>query len=683
MAYGADAPMPGMMEPGAESQAEQPSTLSDEELLAIVRAELASAHGTGLASELGDRRASALDTYLGAGYGDEEEGRSSVVMRDGLEVVEWVMPDLMETFTAGDLLGRFEPLGPDDEAEAEQQTDLVNHVFLRENRGFNVLHPLFKDALLCSGFAKWWWEPSERVETEEYEQVTREQIAMMEENPDLQVVAATPSPMTPPELGLLDITVKRSYKSGRAVVSALPGEEVRYSRDARVLSEARFAAHVPSNMTVSKLLELGYPREQVEAMPGYADTDATAEATARRQLEGSGSALDENPRSDAERAVTYVEAYVRVDANGDGISELLKVCCAGMGETVTSILHRDEAPEIPMTTLCPLLVPHRVAGLGLIELVKDLQRIHTVIARQYLTALYFGNNPRHTVLRQGASGAPLCNIDQLMTVVPNGYVEIDVPDAIQPLLTEDVAPKALAGMEWLRQTREERTGVNRYTQGMEAPELGAVGGGTYGGLMALQGAANKRIKFIARIFAETGVRDIFKGLAGLLRRHQRIARTIKLRGQWVPIDPSQWKNDYDCSIEVGLGHGDKTERVANIHTMLTVMEKLAMVAPTLVKPEGAYEALGELCKEMGYRSADRFFRDPEGEPPPPPPPSLDEKKMAQEHDLKLRELEVKELDIQLRYEVEMAKLGILVGERDPEPPDSTAGAPSSQVGMAA
>jgi hypothetical protein len=226
-----------------------------------------------------------------------------------------------------------------------------------------------------------------------------------------------------------------------------------------------------------------------------------------------------------------------------------------------------------------------------------------------------------------------------------------------------VGPMALTGLELLKQNREERTGVNRFTQGMEAPEINR----TASGLMALQGAANKRIKFIARCFAEAFLAPLGRKVAGLHRRYPQSAKTIRLRGEWVTVDPSTWKTDYDATIAVGLGYSDKTESLVNMQTIVGLQEKIGTLFPGSVTYEQAHESFAEMMRLMGYKNPARFSVEPGQWKEPPPEASIDEKKLMVEHDLKLRELEVKELDIRLTYEANMAKIGIMAKAPQPDP----------------
>ena len=141
--------------------------MSDAELRAMLAAEKADALSAMSASKLSEERAAALDYYLGDMSRDmpAPDGRSKAVSTDVADTVEGLMPTLMDIFTSGDEVVRFEPVGPEDVGAAEQETDYVNHVFMQQNAGFIVLYSFIKDALLSKvGIVKVWWETREEQE---------------------------------------------------------------------------------------------------------------------------------------------------------------------------------------------------------------------------------------------------------------------------------------------------------------------------------------------------------------------------------------------------------------------------------------------------------------------------------------------------------------------------------------
>src|SRR5262249_41336417 len=168
--------------------------LSPGDLRALLAAEKADALSAMSASKLSSERSRALDYYLGDMSRDmpAPEGRSRAVSSDVADTIEGLMPTLMDIFCGGDEVVRFEPVGPEDVAAAEQETDYVNHVFMQRNPGFLVLYSFIKDALLSKvGIVKVWWETREEFERETYLDLSEEQFAIIAGDPEVEIVEHT------------------------------------------------------------------------------------------------------------------------------------------------------------------------------------------------------------------------------------------------------------------------------------------------------------------------------------------------------------------------------------------------------------------------------------------------------------------------------------------------------------
>lgn len=149
------------------------------ELAPMLQAQKLNAMGGMMASELQAERADALAYYMGDMEMDmpAQPGRSRAVSTDVADTVEGLMPGLMDIFAGSDEVVRFEPVGPEDEDAAQQETDYVNHVFMQQNAGFMALYSFIKDGLLSkTGLVKVWWEESEREERETYFDLTQMQF---------------------------------------------------------------------------------------------------------------------------------------------------------------------------------------------------------------------------------------------------------------------------------------------------------------------------------------------------------------------------------------------------------------------------------------------------------------------------------------------------------------------------
>ena len=145
---------------------------------------------------------------------------------------------------------------------------------------------------------------------------------------------------------------------------------------------------------------------------------------------------------------------------------------------------------------------------------------------------------------------------------------------------------------------------------------------------------------IARIFAETGVKDLFKCIMQLTTKYQDQPRIIRLRNQFVEMNPQDWADkEMDVSIQVGLGTGNTDHRVNLLSQILQIQQMLVKEGGygRLVDENKIYNTLEKLVVNAGFSSAQPFFVDPATVPPPPPPDPMKENPllMAAMEELKL------------------------------------------------
>jgi hypothetical protein len=355
----------------------------------------------------------------------------------------------------------------------------------------------------------------------------------------------------------------------------------------------------------------------------------------------------------ASREVLITECHLLIDEDGDGYSERRKINVAGEG-TGMKILDDEECNHNPIVSITPVPMQHQLFGRSVADLVMDLQLIRSTLLRQMLDNLYLTNNPRVAVLEGEVE------LDDLLTSTPGGAVRIRTPGAVEPLNIQPLGPMAFNMLEYLEGVRENRTGVTRYQQGMDAASLNQ----TARGITAIMTAAQARIELIARIFAATGLKRLFKLLLRLMVETPLKERVIRLRGEWVPMDPSKWNADMDVHIQVGLGVGQATERIQSLMQLLQVQDGMASkgLGGFLVTPDNAYHAASKLADAMGFTVEGQFFTDPNGKPPPPPPPDPKMVEIQQEAEQEKARLELEKQ--RLEYEVDREKARAEFRERE-------------------
>jgi hypothetical protein len=581
--------------------------LSNDELLSIIEAHEARSLGDD-DGELTSDRTEALDRYFGRPYGDEVDGRSAVVSQDLREAVDWIMPSLIRVFLASDDFLRFDPVGPEDEAQAEQESDYTNHVIVKKNHGFTLLYDWFWDALvLKNGYVKAWWDESEEVTHETYAHKTVDELALLfqelESGGDkIEVVGQSSESLDGIEY--FEVKIRRTKKYGCVKIVPIPPEEIRVSRRTRgSLQESPFVQH-ETTKTRSELIEIGMKESFVEGLPAWDDQDSDEEHLARDQVaeenfDGSAATAD---RSMDE--IEYKENYLRVDYDGDGIAELRKIVVVG-GEIPSGERWNEEIDNIPVYYLTPKRIPHRHIGLSIEDELADVARIKTTLWRQLLDNTYLLNNVEWLVNQR-------VNLSDFLTSRPGGVKRVNgespIGDAATPVMKTPIIQHVLPVLDYMDTVKENRAGVGRNTMGLDADTLKKT---TEGAARMALSQANQKIEMVARLFGETGIKDLALAVHALLVKHQDKKAVEKLRGKWVDVNPTEWRERTNLTVNVGLGTGSQEEVRSNLLLMAQLQQQAAQAG--IVSPRNAYNLAEKLSDQLGFKQQGMFFTDPDSE----------------------------------------------------------------------
>ncbi len=574
-------------------------------------------------TETTEARRKALDFYLRNPYGNEIEGRSQIVTGEVAEAIDGALPQLIRVFTTTEDIVYFEPQSPGDEETAKQATDYCNWVFYRENTGLLILHNWFKDALLQKvGVVKAYWEKKEDVNVEKYKNLSEDELAMLLSDGSLEVVEQEVEfveggvdPMGQPIMvPVYEVKVRTVKKYGCVKIENVPPEEFIISKSARTIEESPFVAH-RRLMTRSELIALGYDKKIVDGLPSYDDLQFTPERVARFSQ---GEQPDEDTSLDpAMQTVEVFDCYIRIDENEDGIAELRRIVYAG-----AEILDDDECDYVPFHAVCPIHIPHKFFGQSLADRTMDIQLIKSTVTRQMLDNLYLTNNARVGVVDGQV------NIDDMLNATPGGVIRMKNPNAMVPIQVPAVTAQAFPMLEYLDAVQAKRTGVSDAQQGLDPDVLNNVSATAVAAMMK---SNSGKLELIARIFAETGVKSLFKGILHLLGKYQDKPKLVRMRGKFVQFDPRMWSNQYDVSINVGLGSGDREQKLAMLQMIIAKQEQiLQSYGPSnpLVSVRQYRDSMARLIEAAGFKDASVFMSEitPEVEAqiaqPKEPPPDM-------------------------------------------------------------
>jgi hypothetical protein len=573
--------------------------MDEQKLKVIVEAEIDNAIGY-VETETVEQRTKAINYYNRYPYGNEVEGRSQIVTGEVAEVVDGALPQLLRIFTSSDELARFEPKFPGDEEGAKQATELVNLAFFQDNPGVILMHDWFKDGLLQkNGIVKYWWEEAEDPTKEEYKGLNADELTLMFADGQMELVSQETEEVGVDPMGMpilsYNVVVRKKKGVGKVCIANVPPEEFLIAKRDKALKNARFVAH-RTVKTRSELVALGYKRDIVDKLPAYNDLTYTPERVARFSQ---GEMPDETQTLDfSMQEVEVYECYIRTDFDDDGIAELRKVTYAG-----DQILDNEETDHIPFASVCPIPMPHKFFGQSLADRAMDIQLIKSTITRQILDNLYLTNMPRVTALDGQV------NLDDLLTAAPGGIIRTKSLGAVTPMVVPATAAQSFPMLDYMDQVLQKRSGVTQTSQGLDANILQNT---TATAIAAMQQAGAGKIEMIARIFADTGVKDLFEGIFHLILKYQDKPRVVRIRGKYTSIDPREWKNNYDISVNVGLGTGSKDQQMAMSAMVLQKQEQILSsqgFANPLVSVGQYRNTLGRFIEAAGFKDSAEFFKE--------------------------------------------------------------------------
>ena len=636
--------------------------MDENKLKSIIESEIDNALGF-VETDTTDERQKALEYYLREPYGNEIEGKSQIVTGEVAEVVDGALPQLIRVFTSSDNVVEFQPVNDGDEPFAKQATEYCNWVFYKENDGFLILHNWFKDALLQkTGVVKAYWDDKKDVTKEKYENLSDDELLMLMQDEELEVLSQetiedsvevidpmTGMPAVDPMTGMPmiqtnrthSVKVKKTVKKGSVVVENIPPEEFLISKRAKTIEDSPFVAH-RRQMTRSELIAMGFDKKIVEGLAAGDTLEFSPERIARYTRGEEPNSM--GSQDESMEIIEVYECYIKTDYNNDGIAELRRVVYASQ-----EILEDMDCDYVPFHSICPIPIPHKFYGQSLADRALDLQLIKSTVVRQMLDNLYLTNN-----YRVGAVEGQV-NLDDLLTSTAGGVVRIKNPNAIVPMTVQSNVAQSFPMLEYLDGIQARRTGVSDSQNGIDPNILQNV---TAAAVSAMSQASAGKLELIARIFAETGVKSLFKGILQLLCKYQDKERVIRLNGKFIPFNPREWSDQYNVSINVGLGTGTRQEQLATMQMILSKQEEIIQgygLSNPLVSIKQYRDTLAKFINMAGFKDATAFMNEitPEqnAQLSQPTPKKLDANVEATQI---LAQVEREKAD--LRSRTEMAKL---------------------------
>lgn len=592
--------------------------MNKNDLFQLVVEEQRRSIGFDLDAELIRQRQDALNYYKGR-MDDVPSlsNRSQAVSMDVRDTIQSILPDIMDIFTGGEDVVRFTPRTQQDEEQAQQETDYVQYTVFEDNDGWWVIYQALLDAFQAkTGVIKVWTEEAREPQPEIFEGKTWAEVELASQDGEITELTPCQDQEKLEQVGedLFDFKLQREADDGKVKIAAVAPEDITVARDTVRLKEATYCA-VRMRPRAQDLINQGIKEDLVNQIPTWVNPAMAQEQYARdtvfESTQVNGSATD------LLRQVMVTEHYVRVKtAKGENL-----YCVLTGGERGNPIyLRHEEVSQVPIAVFTPYPVSHHFYGLSVADLAIDVQRIKTTLLRQMLDSGYFALNQRAEISEADSSED---TIDDYLLNEPGRPVRSRTGNAIKPIQQQALNFDIQASLEYMATVLEERTGVIRGAQGLNPDTLHD----TASGALALLSRAQRRVRMLARVLAETGFKDLYMIVHAMLRQTASKARVVRLRGSWAEINPSNWHERTSMKIEVGLGAGSRDQDMVFLQEVLNLQEKIVQlqggVQGPLVDVQNVYNALNRYVERGGIRDADTLFTNPQTNPQPPQPPPPD------------------------------------------------------------
>lgn len=537
-----------------------------------------------------------------------DDGRSSMTTRVVRSQIKKVLPSIIRTILHGDEIVEFRPQGPGDEEVAEQASDYVNFVVIPESNGKQAIHDAIFDALqVRNGVLRAQYEMKRDVQFSDHTGLPGDAFAQLVSDEDVTVLAHSErvERVDTPQGGAIDVPVhdvqiRRLVEGGCVRITAVPQDRFLISPDAISIEDSTLVGE-RQELTRSDLVRMGMDKDLVWSLPvagdEYEDRDA------RRD-----DAEDRDEPSRANELIAFYDVFARIDMDEDGISELRHMQFAG-GFSEDNLVLNEPAAEAGYYDLVAQREPHQREGVSLSDDLMDLQRAQTVLLRQTLDNIYWANNPQPAV-----DMSALADPDSLLNPEFGKVVQLKQghkpQDSVSYLTVPFVANHSFGMMEYLDTEAQQRTGISDASSGM-APD--ALQNMTAKASSMMEAAGIGQTEMMVRCLAD-GLQRFFRGVLGILVRHQDVPRTVRLRDEWVTVDPRDWNAGMDATVNVGLGAGTRERDMIVMQQVMAVQEKLlAAFGPDnpFVKPENLWNTLSRLVEASGLTTASLYFTEPD------------------------------------------------------------------------
>lgn len=581
-------------------------TKSDDQIVAILDQHILFTTGY-MDSVLTKERTKVLEYYDGTLPLPTHAGNSKYVSQDVFESVESAKATLLEVFATNQNIIEFDASGPKDVEAARIATEYCSYIVFRRNPGFSILGEVMEDGLLARvGIAQYSWE-EETEETED--QIGPASLDQLSLHPEIADDNTTVDSVDDHSDGTYTANVTKKIKKGYVHLECVPPEDFGITARAKDIKSAKLCYRRYAK-TYGELLDEGYPESVVDELTadGLEFTLDQEKAARFKMLEDQRLQTDDTvDLEDGYRTFTVYDCYAKIDLEGTGIPKLWRIVKCG-----NFILKKEKIRSRPFAIFVPIPKAHSFHGSNFAGKVMPIQNARTILTRGILDHTVITNAPRWQVVKGG-----LMNARELMDNRVGGIVNVTRPDAINALQQSPLNPFVFQTLQMMEQNKEDVTGVSALAKGLDKNAISTQN--SQGLVEQLVTLSDRRMKIIARQFSEF-LRDLYVGIYQLVLDHQDFADEIEVAGNWVRIDPRQWRERTMVTTEITVGYGEMEKEADKLVQIDQYLSQPAL-AP-MYDAQRRYNVITRALQKKGIKDISNFIVPLQQQKPPQPDPKM-------------------------------------------------------------
>ena len=510
------------------------------------------------------------------------------------DAIESIMPSFLEVFFGADKMISIQGSTEDDDPEPLER--LIEFQVTSLNDGYGIFSQWFRDPLEAGlGVLKATWvkrvekvKKWVEVSAEQLEQGDAEQYLDVKDNKD----------------GTYKVKIEatRKLKDQPVLTNIQPGCWI-YSSDKDMDGISLFEAHrhYLQEDDLNRLEKEGFYSNVSEVdfmanvgLDSKQSIDDIAEAIAGYNGEQTDQTSDDEDTgivNNRRNKVIVYECYGKYMCDESGLEQHCEIHIAG-GVIVRAKKNVYQRPKFfDMYAFSKSYTRWKEA---VADILCDIQDLRTALFRQVIinTAM---NNDRKVALDISQKQA-LKDMQAGAKVI---RVKLTGNQSIKDVM--DYAPEhklsgeTMSVIEMLQGMSEQRTGVTRYNQGLDADSLNK----TASGITKIMQASQQKLRMAARNESKAMV-ELYRFLVELNQRNFDEELVVRLTGKHYTVKPDDINGKFDVEITSNIGLQDSQLTTQNLMILFTQILP-QMIQLGIASPMGAYMTASKMIREMGFK----------------------------------------------------------------------------------